>query len=377
MPTKHYLFQLGNTPTLSFAELVSLLKTPIRLTEYVALAELQDDQAAIDLIDKLGGTVKIAKVLSEHDNLTKEEAESKVIKTLSSEKTEKISFAIGELGRHHLEAIDHASIKNALLEQGFKVRYREGSREGLSAAVLGHQKVKEILVVASDSATFIAQTVAVQNIDDWTIRDRSKPYADRQKGMLPPKVARILVNLAEGALDPSLPKKLLDPFCGTGTVLLEGMHLGWECVGSDADPEAAKGTRENVIWYKETYSDSKETPVYQEEAANLSLQYKISAVVTEPFLGKQTPKPHKIPNIIRGLEKLYIGAAKNFSKLLEKNGVVVMIMPAYELKGNTVTVSRFVDKLPSLGYTIVSGPVTYARPGAQVQRHVYVLRYTG
>jgi hypothetical protein len=54
------------------------------------------------------------------------------------------------------------------------------------------------------------------------------------KGKFNPQMARALINVA----DPHA-TALLDPFCGSGTTLIEGMRLGLEVAGVDANPLAA------------------------------------------------------------------------------------------------------------------------------------------
>ncbi len=60
---------------------------------------------------------------------------------------------------------------------------------------------------------------------------------------LDPRVGRAMANLAcpEGG-------KLLDPFCGTGGILMEGAGSGLQVFGSDADSRMVWGTRENLEW---------------------------------------------------------------------------------------------------------------------------------
>jgi tRNA (guanine10-N2)-dimethyltransferase len=74
--------------------------------------------------------------------------------------------------------------------------------------------------------------------------ERRKP-GDRvffHPGVMMPRVARALVNISR-----ILPgERLLDPFCGTGGILLEGQLLGLVAVGSDYDPLMIAGSRCNV-----------------------------------------------------------------------------------------------------------------------------------
>jgi tRNA G10 N-methylase Trm11 len=43
-------------------------------------------------------------------------------------------------------------------------------------------------------------------------------------------------------------KVLLDPCCGSGTVLAEAAAQGWYPVGGDLDPAAIEATRQNLGW---------------------------------------------------------------------------------------------------------------------------------
>lgn len=56
---------------------------------------------------------------------------------------------------------------------------------------------------------------------------------------LAPKLARAMINLAQG-------QKLLDPFCGSGGILIEGALLGKEMTGSDIDRIQLKRAQKNL-----------------------------------------------------------------------------------------------------------------------------------
>ncbi|NCN06432.1 MAG: hypothetical protein GW946_01135, partial [Candidatus Pacebacteria bacterium] len=212
----------------------------------------------------------------------------------------------------------------------------------------------------------------IQNIDDWTVRDRSKPYADRKKGMLPPKVARILLNINR-SFDQATERVVLDPFCGAGNILLENAMLKTKGIGIDIDKNAVAGTTDNLRWFSETYQQPHHQQVYPGDATHVpeSIVQAVTAIVTEPFLGRPKPKAEQVPDIFRGLYKLYLGAFKNWKKILPDGAPVTIVFPSTLVAGKEYTMSALIDKLLPLGYTTVSGPLRYSRPDAIITRSIY------
>ncbi|MFC4779574.1 TRM11 family SAM-dependent methyltransferase [Paenibacillus sp. GCM10023252] len=78
----------------------------------------------------------------------------------------------------------------------------------------------------------------------WLSRSR-KPQ--NYSTALPARAARALVNLALGGTITG--KKLMDPCCGMGTVLIEALTMGAEAEGIDRNPLAVRGARVNLAHY--------------------------------------------------------------------------------------------------------------------------------
>ena len=384
-----YFFQLGNTPALSLQELRSVFgeKTVTSVTELLAQVALPEDANVQEIIEILGGTVKIMRVIRPLTETEPEEIEAAItehLTQLAAETNNKIHFAVSELHRDHKEPLESHTIKAQLQAAGVHTRYADGSRHGLSAAILLHKKkVVEVIVVSTESQTLLCQTVAIQDIDDWTHKDRNKPYADSKKGMLPPKVALMMVNIAMGD-NPRQPDRvnlLLDPFCGTGTVLIEGILAKLPVIGSDLDAAATTGSRTNLDWIAQNYAVEDPYEVILSDATKIPKQkHLVQYIVTEPFLGKQKPNAAKLPFVFKGLEKLYLGAFKHWTTLLADGASVVIIFPAVAIEnkhGKTITynLESLIDKLAQFGYTTLSEPILYHRPQAVVQRQIYRFRF--
>ncbi len=91
----------------------------------------------------------------------------------------------------------------------------------------------------------VAWGITIHDGDDWATRTApNRPYF--KPVSLDPKLARTMVNLAcpNGGT-------LLDPFCGTGGLIVEGILCNIDCYGSDLAWPMVTGTRENAKWAQE------------------------------------------------------------------------------------------------------------------------------
>ena len=93
---------------------------------------------------------------------------------------------------------------------------------------------------------------------------------------LPPRLARAMVNLAL----PSGDGQLLDPFCGTGGLLIEAVDCGLAASGSDLDGEMVAATRENLRHFGFT------AMLEQGDAAVVVRQMRPAAIATDPPYGR-------------------------------------------------------------------------------------------
>jgi len=94
-----------------------------------------------------------------------------------------------------------------------------------------------------------------------------------------PKLARCMVNLSrvkEGQL-------LLDPFCGTGGILIEAGLIGAKLIGSDINWKMKNGTAINL-----DHCNLNDYEVYHLDVRELKLFEKVDAVVTDPPYGIST-----------------------------------------------------------------------------------------
>jgi tRNA G10 N-methylase Trm11 len=380
MPT--YFFQLGNTPVLSVLEIEALCSCKLdSISSQLCWTQTEKPLDIDHLQQQSGGLVKTYLQLSTLETDSINEIEAKITDYLSQQ-TGKVVFSITYLGDISTPKVKFQDIKKQLTQQNIKSRYIESSSQGLSAAVLLHQKVHELVIIKVGSKLVLAKTISVQDIDAWTKIDRSKPYFDRKKGMLPPKVARMMVNIAKKLVTESTEKQptIYDPFCGSGTILMEAALQGFNVIGSDLDKVAVEGTKQNLEWLTQAYSLGEiNSSIWQQDATQAlpNSNLAVDIIVTEPFLGKPKPEDHELANIFKGLYRTYLGTFKNWSQMLKPQTPIVIILPLVETKTKTYDLQKLIDKLPQLGYTTVSQPVIYSRPQAVVKRQLNFLRYKG
>lgn len=410
--SKH-LFFLGNTPLLSQAEIQAIFpqKEIQLINNQIVEIDFEPGLAVERLINVFGGVIKIAKVEQEFSSLSNVQA---YLIDYLTQQADKIEFAINNLSQS-LKDISVSEIKKQLISLNHKVRYHEiKSPVGLSAALLLNKKQiieyhllelsqKDQPIKQPANRYLVARTIAVQDINQWTKRDREKPYFDRKKGMMPPKVARIMVNIALGYFHQKAEQftqkkvdffeqlnqknneiQLYDPFCGTGTILIEALLSNCFVFGSDIQMKAVVGAEKNLNWLINEYQLKQSFKIFQQDATQIKLadfqpelseNKKIDLIVTEPYLGKPKPKFELLENIFKGLEKLYLGSFKQWTKVLNQHALIAIIFPQVKTRQKVYNLDRLIDKLSDYGYNLKLGPILYQRPQAIVQRQIYLFKY--
>lgn len=125
------------------------------------------------------------------------------------------------------------------------VEQRLGSLMETSENSVELENPDEIVKVYRDNDEYIIGRL-VQDIDRGLFEQRKnqdRPFSSPVS--LDPVLARVLVNLSEV----SAGEKILDPFCGTGGILIEAGLCGIDVYGMDIQQEMVEGTRENLEEY--------------------------------------------------------------------------------------------------------------------------------
>ena len=389
-----YFFILGKNPILSKAEIEAILELEskkykvIKFYEKVLILET-DTKLDVDWLNqRLGGTIKIGLILDKIKRL--EKFEDKFFKLIKVAKG-KVHFGFSlyplapnlHLKKYQKELRPVAmEIKRKLREEkNLNSRWVVSKEPELSSVIVKKNQLlkygSEICFFIKDKEILVGQTLAVQLFEEFGARDYQRPGRDEISGMLPPKLAKIMINLAQ----PQENWLILDPFCGSGTILQEALLMGYQnLIGFDKSEKAVADTQNNLKWLISKYDlPAKNLTIKKADVQNLSEELgadSIDAIITEPFLGpplKGNESAKQIKQIIKDLEILYIKAFRQFAKALKKKGKILIVCPVFKSKEFTGELD-ILSKISQLGFKLLNKePLIYSRPKQYIWREILIL----
>jgi SAM-dependent methyltransferase len=250
-----------------------------------------------------------------------------------------------------------------------------------SAQVIHNQLIgelgMELLLVRNGSSTWLAQTTWIQDIEAYAARDHGRPHRDAFVGMLPPKLAQTMLNVAQTTPD----DRILDPFCGTGVVLQEAALLGCSVYGTDVQERMVRYTRDNIAWLQDVASLHIDKFFEVADATNHTWQKPLGRVVCETYLGQPLsglPKPEKLAEIMHDCNTIVGKFLKNLHPQLTAGTRIAIAVPAWRV-GNQFKHLELLDHLENLGYNRVrfqlasDADLIYHREDQIVARQLLVL----
>jgi tRNA G10 N-methylase Trm11 len=378
-----FLSILGRQPELALAELESVLG-PGKIKPAGRFACLVDEQ--ID-INKFGGQIKVAEVLEIAENSHWKNDLGKVSERLITTKysrKNKINIGLSVYGgRVSAGEVQKTilGIKKKLRNKQFSIRAIPNRASELNAAQVTYNKLLsekglELIVVLDGKKAFFAKTLAVQDIDAYTKRDRQKPIRDPLVGMLPPKLAQQLINLTQFKSN----NTVLDPFCGTGTLLMEAQLMELDVYGSDIAPNMVKASTQNLEWLA-TFSDSTDVLIEEADARKHHWTGQFDVVASETYLGpplRELPDKTILNQLMSKVDDLHRDFLHNMAAQLRKGQRMALAVPAWQTKSHSLLHLPVLDDLEKLGYNRASfehttNELVYRRVNQIVAREILVL----
>jgi tRNA G10 N-methylase Trm11 len=370
LPWKQLLFLFGRTPELSRAEIDRLIE--IGLIDGVVSEEFEGGSIVTverdpdrSILSRLGGTIRVAEVVRSLDQFLPESHSGKFVFGFSY---------VGLSDWRSRRSRDTEHVRSILKSRGISTRFiTSTSQEVATAAVRGNRlllKGAEFVVVKTKTER-IARTIFIHDIDAYTSRDRARPSRDARVGMLPPKLAQILINLA---LSPHT-KCIWDPLAGTGVILQEALLAGYSVLGSDSSPQMVKSATENISWLISTRSGLPDYTIFEHDITSgwPPQASEVDAIISEGYLGpplSREPTEKRVAALEEELLNLYADFFSLAARHLDSGQRIVICLPFFTMEGRLRRIS-IIDRLASNTYTL-HGTYDYAPHGQIVGRQITI-----
>jgi len=388
---------LGRQPAISIAELERVYGDVSWFSDSSALVQPSAEADYID-IQRLGGTQKAGKVVLQVPGRDWRAASMKIVQHYSkawAKKDGKITLGISAYGfKEGTRDIQKTGLvlKSKLKPTGTSLRLIPNQETALSTATSHHNKLGlsdnkvELIVVRGQSGIVVAESTGAQNITALAARDQGRPKRDAFVGMLPPKLAQIMINLAgpltaNTELEFTQPR-ILDPFCGTGVILQEAGLMRYAVYGTDLAEKMIRYTRDNLNWIQDKEKLEINWFLHEGDAMNAKWEAPIDAVVAEGYLGQPfsaPPSNSKLVEVRGNTNHILSEFLKNLATQIQPGTPVVLGVPAWkDIEGN-FTHLPLISKVEDLGYSYVEmrnvrpDQMLYFRPDQVVAREILVL----
>jgi tRNA G10 N-methylase Trm11 len=359
---------LGRQPALGLAELESIYGSEhVRGLGEHALLDIAAEQINFK---SLGGTVKVARLLTTLPNDNWESAYKYLVDKIPEhlQRVSESKFTLGVslyglgLSVPKLNA-DLLALKKKIKHMtGRSVRVVPNKALALNSAQILHNGLTkkgawELILVSYGGRFYLAQSLFVQDIQAYAARDQTRPARDARVGMLPPKLAQIMINLATGQLGRQADNKtlirILDPFCGTGVILQEALLMGYSVMGTDIESRMVEYSQKNIRWLFDEYPRL-QGQVDIETADATNYQWPVFGTITsEVFLGRpltSLPTEDKLKQKVSDVNLITKKFLKNLQPQLRSGRSVCIAVPAWRKPNGQFIKLPLIDQLTDMGY---------------------------
>lgn len=386
------LFILGRQPAIGVAEIESLYGSDsiIPFSKTVCLSTREASE--IDF-HRLGGSIRLGTIIADIQSSNWHTIEKNILQNsedIFGQVDGKLSFGISafdcSISAKQL-AKTALLLKKTIKSSGQSVRMVPHNGTELNSATVLYNKLHrgngfELLVVSNGERTILARTVAIQDIDAYSARDQARPMRDAKVGMLPPKLAQVIVNLATASLPPHDDTIILDAFCGTGVVLQEASLMGYGVAGTDIEPRMIEYSIANMQWLRDKFPD-KTTYLRIEigDAATHTWAPTPTVIAGETYLGQpltSLPTGEHLSKIMYEVNLLHHKFLVNIADQISSGTRFCLAVPTWRGKHEFLHLPML-DHLTDIGYTRIrfnhvgNEDLIYHRENQVVGRELLVL----
>lgn len=367
-----YLFVLGRDSELSKLEIEAVLESKgIEFAikdEGKSILVIDCKELNPKIIEEFGGIIKIAKVISSTSRIDQieENLESNPIYEGSKNK---IEYYIDAFNTNLLSFLEDY-LKDYFRSIKLKALYKKTN----DPSKLVNKNILEQGINFLIFKNYIGKVIAITNPLEFKKRDMGRPEVDYMR-TISIRLAKILINISKVKYG----GKLLDPFCGTGTVLQEALLKGINVLGIDNDLEIIEQAKKNLNWLKKEYKINNSFEVIKLDSRDLNQKVKensINGVVTEPYMGpyiRKLPTMHEARELVIELSSLYDDLLNNLNKVLMINSRVVIIIPKFKTRENKNVFLDFKSIIDKHRFTLVNKPINYGYKENKLLREIYIL----
>jgi tRNA G10 N-methylase Trm11 len=392
-----YVCILGRQPALGLAELESRFGAAAIKPIQPGIVLLETKQ--LIALDFFGGLVKVVSLKDTFHGTDWKKIASHIESSINSyyftpEQTGKITLGVSTYGIQATPQQINAtalSLKKKIKTTGRSVRVVPNKEKSLNTAQVIHNKLArgrnsngiELVFIKDGYKTIIATTFWVQDIDAYRQRDQERPMRDARVGMLPPKLAQIITNLAVAQKTTSLnydeiekSPTVLDPFCGTGVILQEATIQNYRTYGTDLDKRMVEYSQKNLEWF----GAQKSVTINQADATSYTWQ-NFDTIACETYLGRpfsSPPDQETLQKVVHDVNIIHKKFLQNVARQTKPGFRMCIAVPAWYIKGNFKHLP-VLDHLEELGYNRISfvhaktEDLIYHRVNQVVARELVVL----
>ena len=384
-----YITILGRQPELGIAELERIFGG-----KSISITSPQTATVEADFFDvqRFGGVPKAGKIVEEITASNWRQASQKIVQLFYDKWSKfdgKITVGISvydlDVSAREVQQLG-IILKQKLKKAGVSMRLVPNTEPALNTAVSHHNKLGlspnkvEILIVGGNSKIIVAESTGAQNITAYANRDQKRPRRDAFVGMLPPKLAQIMINLT--GINDTQNKTLLDPFCGTGTILQEALLMGYTAYGTDLSEKMVSYTHDNLNWLGEEYHKSFNFKVSAQDATTAKWPAQIDAIASETYLGQPfsaPPSPAKLEEVVKNCNHIITDFLRNLHSQIQPDTPVCIAVPAWRDSRGDFTHLPLIETIAQLGYKpyefhhVSKNDMLYYRENQVVARELLVL----
>jgi tRNA (guanine10-N2)-dimethyltransferase len=240
---KLFFLLSGENETLPASELTAILEAEGYTFEFVEkldqVVRLEADQNSVNAVQRRSAYTRICAL----ELFTCEAQESAIVKMAESTNFQKVlkegeSFAVRvKRVKTYAEKIGTVALEGKLgkhiLQNTVKTKVNLKTPDKTFIGILTNEKLVFGIKLAE-----IAPKPFVER------RPRKKPFF--HPSAMPSKLARCMVNIAHAKTG----ELVLDPFCGTGSVIIEAALIGCHVLGLDVQRRMTKGCRKNLKHFR-------------------------------------------------------------------------------------------------------------------------------